>query len=202
MWGNRLVSRDWSDINTPIWRKRTWQHEYQLLKKDHAIWSYDHFFFPNFSIFTTSFDKCGFGCKKTNKTFKHTFTHYAVVLRWQICNCFAGDTCYLLGVVESRQGVSAFLTAILAYTIKFIRSYLKLFIIHCNTHPWHILRAHQHTQTHHSSSRCFVRTVTVELPARLTYERLTWKITTTTLPSGQYTQQKKKTTRRGCYCCF
>lgn len=149
------------------------------------------------------FDKIKIGLKNTNKNFKHTFSNYSVVSRWQICNVIASDSCNLPGLVESPQGVSTFFTAILAHRTKLILSFWKCLFVHCFTHLWHILRAHQHTPpTHHTSCRCFVRTVTVELRARLTYERLTWKITTTTLPSGQYTQLKKKQkTGLGCYCC-
>jgi hypothetical protein len=124
--------------------------------------------------------------ENTNKNLAHIFLNYSLVSRWQICNFIASNTWDLSGLVESRHGVSTFLTGLWTHRSKLIPSFWKWLMVYCLTHLWHILRAHQHTPTHHTSCRCFVQTVTVELPAGLTYERLTWKITTTTLPSGQY----------------
>jgi hypothetical protein len=69
------------------------------------------------------FDKIKIGLKNTNKNFKHTFSNYSVVSRWQICNVIASDSCNLPGLVESPQGVSTFFTAILAHRTKLILSF-------------------------------------------------------------------------------
>ena len=63
--------------------------------------------------------------------------------------------------------------AALSYACKQVSYFSTSLNVKSCTHLWHILEEHRHTPAHHASLCCFVRTVTVELPARLTYERLT-----------------------------
>jgi hypothetical protein len=87
------------------------------------------------------------------------------------------DLCFNSTIATAMQTVSHLSTTVI----------VKYF-----THLWHSLEEHQRTPAHHTSFYCFVQAVTVEIPARLTYECLTWKITATaTLSSGQHTQLTK-----------